>query len=123
MEVLGHTSWQRQTVGQVEKAERNLTVDEFVSLALALDCTVSALLSPWPLLSGDWPDDQEWQPKVDLGLNNPMPYKPYTGVLGFDPRETYKVPRAKTDWRDPHDPDFWTVSVIAREPEQEEATE
>ncbi len=46
MVILGHATWRRQTVALVEKAGRNLTVDELISLAVALQTTLAYLLNP-----------------------------------------------------------------------------
>jgi hypothetical protein len=45
MKALGH-GWYPQTVGTVERGERRLTPDEILSLALALETSVGALLDP-----------------------------------------------------------------------------
>jgi transcriptional regulator with XRE-family HTH domain len=45
MNVLGH-GWYHQTVGEVERGNRAVTVDELIGLALALEVTVGELLDP-----------------------------------------------------------------------------
>lgn len=45
MAYLGH-DWSRATVSDVERAERNVTMDELLALALALGATIPDLLDP-----------------------------------------------------------------------------
>ncbi len=42
----GRTRWHRRTIGQMLNGERRLDVDELFALAVALETTVGALLSP-----------------------------------------------------------------------------
>lgn len=101
MQTLGHTSWYRQTVAQVESAARNLTVDELVSLAIALECTVADLFSTATL--GDrWLDEDEQV--VDLGLSEPMPRPALAAVLGFSHSFGPEVSTPSYTWSDPFEP-------------------
>jgi len=45
MKALGH-GWYSQTAGMVERAERRIVAEEILSLALALETSVSALMAP-----------------------------------------------------------------------------
>ena len=76
MQELGHGSWERQTVGLVESARRNLTVDELVSLAAALQTTLAFLLSP---LSA-WGNPQHM---VDVGGPEGLDTKQLRDLYGF----------------------------------------
>ena len=40
----GHSTWHRQTMGKVERAERRVYVDELPALAAALETTIPSLL-------------------------------------------------------------------------------
>jgi len=80
MEMLGHESWKRQTVGQVEKGKRNLTVDELISLAAALQTTVAFLVSPAPLWSG-YPGEKD--ALVDAGGPSPLDRDQLLDLYGF----------------------------------------
>ena len=101
METLGHSSWRRQTVSQVETAARNLTVDELVALAVAVECTVKDLFSAVPL--GDhFPDNEERV--IDLGLAQPMPRPALTAVLGFSGPYGPEVTNPSYIWSDPIHP-------------------
>lgn len=97
---LGHPTWKRQTVGQIETAERNLTVDELVSLAAALETAVSYLLSP---ASASDPFTAE---PVDIGGPEPLDRSELLSIYGFStmphpqafayyewPKMTFKVAR------------------------------
>jgi transcriptional regulator with XRE-family HTH domain len=44
MRLLGHTTWSRVTVSEVERGLRNVTVPELVSLAVVLGATIEQLL-------------------------------------------------------------------------------
>lgn len=46
MRTLGHSAWRRQTVANVEKAARRVTAEEVLGLALALETSITALMSP-----------------------------------------------------------------------------
>ncbi len=46
MRALGYSAWRRQTVASVEKANRRLTAEEILGLALALQTTIGALMEP-----------------------------------------------------------------------------
>jgi 8-oxo-dGTP diphosphatase len=48
MRALGYTSWHRQTMGNVERGERRVTAEEIFGLAVALETTIAALMSPLP---------------------------------------------------------------------------
>ena len=66
MQALKHSTWERQTVGEVEKATRSLTVDELLGLAVVLECTITALLSPLG------PDPDPDAPGIDYGTDVAM---------------------------------------------------
>ena len=78
MVALGHGTWTRQTVGQVENAERNLTVDELVSLAAALQTMVAYLLSPAS------PADPFTDELVDIGGPDPLGRSEMISLYGFN---------------------------------------
>lgn len=46
MRFLGHTTWTRATVSQVERGHRNVTVPELVALVLVLGLCIADLLDP-----------------------------------------------------------------------------
>lgn len=46
MQLLGHSRWTRQTVSEVERGRRNVTVPELVALVLVLGASVEQLLDP-----------------------------------------------------------------------------
>jgi 8-oxo-dGTP pyrophosphatase MutT (NUDIX family) len=46
MRALGYTSWHRQTMGNVERGERRVMAEEIFGLAVALQTTIAALMSP-----------------------------------------------------------------------------
>src|ERR1035441_4382471 len=46
MSSLGFTAWHRQTMGKAERGERRLTAEEILGLAVVLETSVGALLSP-----------------------------------------------------------------------------
>lgn len=48
MRALGYTSWHRQTMGNVERGERRVMAEEIFGLAVALQTTIAALMSPVP---------------------------------------------------------------------------
>ncbi len=77
METLGH-SWFRQTVAKVENAKRNLTVDELVSLAAALQTTVAFLVSPSSPLS---PNNAQ---PLDVGGPEPLDGRQLRDLFGFN---------------------------------------
>ena len=90
---LEHSKWARQTVGQMETATRNVTVDELVSLAAALQTTVAFLLSPNPIfgLERDY-----W---VDIGAPASLGRRHLPGLYGFSPPKTPEA-GARFDWPD-----------------------
>jgi transcriptional regulator with XRE-family HTH domain len=65
MRKLRHT-WTRQTVSDVERLQRNLTVDELVGLSIVLELTVNELLDPVPVGGGP-------PPALDIGLPFAIP--------------------------------------------------
>lgn len=69
MEYLGHKTWVRQTVAQVERAARHITADELVSLAVALQTSASTLLDPAGLEPGSVPTP------IDVGTGSEIPYE------------------------------------------------
>jgi hypothetical protein len=46
MQVLGHKTWRRVTVSEVERGRRNVTVPELVSLVVVLGASIERLLDP-----------------------------------------------------------------------------
>ena len=86
MVALGHGTWTRQTVGQVENAERNLTVDELVSLAAALQTMVAYLLSPAS------PADPFTDELVDIGGPDSLGRAEMRGLYGFN-----RIPHPQAD--------------------------
>jgi transcriptional regulator with XRE-family HTH domain len=66
MRGLRHHTWTRQTVSDVERVQRNLTVDELVGLSIVLELSLNELLDPVPV-GGDLP------PALDVGLPVPIP--------------------------------------------------
>ena len=77
MERLGHI-WVRQTVSQVEKAERNLTVDELISVAVAVEASLAYLLSPAA------PTNPLRREPVDIGGPDALNRRALTGLYGFN---------------------------------------
>jgi transcriptional regulator with XRE-family HTH domain len=78
MDLLGHR-WVRQTVARVETADRNLTVDELVSLAAALQTSVGYLLSPRS------PAEPLTSEPVDIGGPDPLGGDELSSLFGFRP--------------------------------------
>jgi len=78
MELPGH-KWVRQTVARIESAERNLTVDELVSVAIALQTSVAYLLSPAS------PADPYTSMSVDIGGPDTLDLDQLSSLLGFRP--------------------------------------
>ncbi len=66
MRDLRHTTWSRQTVSDVERGLRNLTVDELAGLSLLLQVPLFKLLDPEPLEGGQ-------PPALDVGAQVPIP--------------------------------------------------
>jgi transcriptional regulator with XRE-family HTH domain len=66
MRELRHQTWTRQTVSDVERVRRNLTVDELVGLSIVFDVTLNELLDPVPVGGGP-------APALDIGLPFPIP--------------------------------------------------
>lgn len=66
MQGLRHTTWSRQTVSDVERGRRNLTVDELAGLSLLLQVPLIKLLDPEPLEGGQ-------APTIDVGAQVPIP--------------------------------------------------
>jgi transcriptional regulator with XRE-family HTH domain len=66
MRKLRHHTWTRQTVSDVERVQRNLTVDELVGLSIVFGLTLNELLDPVPVDGGP-------PPALDIGLPVPIP--------------------------------------------------
>jgi transcriptional regulator with XRE-family HTH domain len=66
MRGLRHQTWTRQTVSDVERVRRNLTVDELVGLSIVLGLSLNELLDPVPVDGGP-------QPALDIGLPVAIP--------------------------------------------------
>ena len=80
MVTLGHESWHRPTVGLVERAQRTLAVDELLSLAAALQTTVSFLLSPRSV----WDDPRDPESiAIDVGGPEPLNAEQIRDLYGF----------------------------------------
>ena len=47
MRAAGHPTWSRNTISQVEKGGRSVTVDELMSLAAIFDVGYDDLLTRW----------------------------------------------------------------------------
>jgi transcriptional regulator with XRE-family HTH domain len=58
--------WTQATVSQVERGQRNLTVDELVGLSIVLGLSLNELLDPVPVGGGP-------PPTLDVGLPVPLP--------------------------------------------------
>jgi transcriptional regulator with XRE-family HTH domain len=58
--------WTQATVSQVERGQRNLTVDELVGLSIVLELSLNELLDPVPVGGGP-------PPALDVGLPVPIP--------------------------------------------------
>jgi transcriptional regulator with XRE-family HTH domain len=65
MNKLGHR-WKAATVSEVERGQRNVTVDELLALGLVLEAAPFALLDPVPMTRGLGPD-------LDVGTAKPLP--------------------------------------------------
>lgn len=115
MVALGHDTWVRQTVGQVEDAERNLTVDELVSLAAALQTVVAYLLSPAS------PADPLTDEPVDVGGPDPLDRDEMNSLYGFN-RVSYPHAYGYYEWPDMtfKVADGWKEVKWQREKEEEE---
>jgi transcriptional regulator with XRE-family HTH domain len=66
MRKLRHHTWTRQTVSDVERVQRNLTVDELVGLSIVLELSLNELLDLVPVGGGS-------PPALDVGLPVPVP--------------------------------------------------
>jgi transcriptional regulator with XRE-family HTH domain len=66
MRDLRHHTWTRQTVSDIERVQRNLTVDELVGLSIVLELSLNELLDPVPVGGG-------LPPALDVGLPVPIP--------------------------------------------------
>jgi transcriptional regulator with XRE-family HTH domain len=66
MQGLRHQTWTRQTVSDVERVRRNLTVDELVGLSIVLGVSLNELLDPVPVDGGP-------PPALDVGLPVAIP--------------------------------------------------
>jgi transcriptional regulator with XRE-family HTH domain len=66
MRRLRHQTWTRQTVSDVERVQRNLTVDELVGLSIVFDVSLNELLDPVPVDGGP-------PPALDVGLPVAIP--------------------------------------------------
>ena len=66
MRKLRHQTWTRQTVSDVERVQRNLTVDELVGLSIVFELSLNELLDPVPVDGGP-------PPALDVGLPVPIP--------------------------------------------------
>jgi transcriptional regulator with XRE-family HTH domain len=58
--------WTQATVSQVERGQRNLTVDELLGLSILFDVSLNELLDPVPVGGGP-------APALDVGLPVPIP--------------------------------------------------
>jgi transcriptional regulator with XRE-family HTH domain len=58
--------WKAATVSEVERGQRNVTVDELLALGLVLETAPFALLDPVPITGGLGPD-------LDVGTATPLP--------------------------------------------------
>jgi transcriptional regulator with XRE-family HTH domain len=66
MRKLRHHTWTRQTVSDIERLQRNLTVDELVGLSIVFELSLNELLDPVPVGGGP-------PPALDIGLPVPIP--------------------------------------------------
>jgi transcriptional regulator with XRE-family HTH domain len=66
MRELRHQTWTRQTVSDVERVRRNLTVDELVGLSFLFGVSLNELLDPVPIDGGP-------PPALDIGLPVAIP--------------------------------------------------
>ena len=66
MRELRHQTWTRQTVSDVERLQRNLTVDELVGLSIVFELSLNELLDPVPVDGGP-------PPALDVGLPVAIP--------------------------------------------------
>src|SRR5512132_3373181 len=66
MRKLRHHTWTRQTVSDVERVQRNLTVDELVGLSIVFGLSLNELLDPVPVGGGP-------PPALDIGLPVAIP--------------------------------------------------
>jgi transcriptional regulator with XRE-family HTH domain len=74
MRSLGHSTWSRATVSEIERYGRSLSVDELVSLAAVFSIGVSSMLDPLgPGLPG-----LDSRGQMDFG--GPRPIPPFTAM-------------------------------------------
>jgi hypothetical protein len=95
MAALGH-SWVRQTVGEVERSGRAVTVDELLGLAATLTVSVVGLLDP-EMTHGLHP------PRIDLGLPEHAP--PFSDVALLISGDRSTSTTRPFDW--PHGQVVW----------------
>src|SRR5437870_2675105 len=69
MRKLGHPTWVRATVSEVERGRRNVTVNELLPLALLLEVAPFDLLNPIPIGGGP----PQYAPALDVGTSVPLP--------------------------------------------------
>jgi hypothetical protein len=125
MAALGH-GWVRQTVGEVERSGRAVTVDELLGLAATLAVSVVALLDPG-MTHGPG------SPRIDLGLPEYTPPFSDVATLLFgehieSPRQPWDWPNAQVIWSEENEPvsystGYMTVTHddgVPREPRDEE---
>jgi transcriptional regulator with XRE-family HTH domain len=63
---LGHTSWSRATVSEVERGRRTVTIDELLALAMVFDAPIGGLLDPAGV-------DGAGTMPLDVGIWRPLP--------------------------------------------------
>jgi len=105
MVILGHATWRRQTVALVEKAGRNLTVDELISMAAALQTTLAYLLNPGSVWAHNYNEP------VDVGAPNPLESRQLKDLYGFNP-VPWPAANGAFDWPDMR----WTEADVRQPP-------
>jgi transcriptional regulator with XRE-family HTH domain len=104
---LGH-SWVRQTVGEVERSGRVVSINELLGLAMALRASLVTLLDPSAIRGQDEPAptdvglagpalmDQLWPLLVGAWVKRQPPYRESFGAVEWDENEP-------TRWVSPRD--------------------
>lgn len=99
MRELGFATWHRQTMGKVERAERQLSAAELAGLALALETTISRLAAP--LEEDGEVELQEGGPAVDvITLRLMAAGKIAPGAVAWDGNKPASRPDVSPAFRD-----------------------
>lgn len=114
MHTLGHTTWYRQTVSQVETGERNLIIDELISLAMVLTAPLSFLLNPYTPGAG-LPGMKSTQ--LDVGGPTPLNWDQLNDIYGFNPSPMFYI-ETHYEWKDDSDTTLISPDMTVKRSEE-----